>query len=257
MTGREEEPVQDPYESFAGRYDLFYDEFDHPDADELEFFRQLFARQKVQRVLDCACGTGRHLHLFHSLGCQVAGSDLSPSMLAQARKNLAAHGLNLPLHQADYRELPQLFEQPFDAVVCLSSSILHMPDDEQVLRAFRSMRDVLRQEGILVLTQGTTDRQWQEKPRFILAVNTNEFSRLFAIDYLGRGARYNILDIFHGEEKKEFKVWCVEYPRMLLRDDQDRLLGEAGFRAVEFYGSYQFAPYDKEKSHRLIAVAHK
>jgi SAM-dependent methyltransferase len=249
--------MQDPYEGFAERYDLFDDEFGDSHLEELEFFRKLFVSQGVQRVLDCACGTGKHLPLFHSLGCQVTGSDLSPSMLAQARDNLAAYGLDLSLHQADYRELPQHFPTPFDVVVCLSSSILHMPDDEQVLRAFRSMRAVLRPRGILVLTQGTTDRQWQEKPRFILAVNTSDFSRLFAIDYLGPGARYNILDLFHSEDRNELKVWSVEYPHMLLRDDQERLLKAAGFRRVEFHGSYQFVPYDKEKSQRLIAVAHK
>jgi len=177
-------------------------------------------------------------------------------MLARARKNLAAYDLKVPLRQADYRELPRHFEQPVDAVVCLSSSILHMPDDEQALRAFRSMQAVLRPGGILVLTQGTTDRQWQEKPRFILAVNTSDFSRLFAIDYLGQGARYNILDVFHSVGRNELNVWSIEYPRMLLRDDQERLLRAAGFRGVEFYGSYQFALYDKEESRQLIAVAH-
>lgn len=249
--------MQDPYESFAGRYDLFYDDFGQPDNQEQEFFRQLFARHNVQRILDCACGTGRHLYLIHSLGCQVVGSDLSPSMLAQARKNLTVHGLDIPLHQVDYRDLPQHFAQHVDAVVCLSSSILHMPNDEQVLRAFRSMRGVLRPGGILVLTQGTTDRQWQEKPRFVLALNTSDVSRLFAIDYFDQGARYNILDLFHSEERNELKVWSIEYPRILLRDDQERLLRTAGFRGIEFYGSYQFALYEKEKSQRLIAVAQK
>lgn len=248
--------AQDQYEGFAGRYDLFHGEFDQHTSDEAAFFRALFARHQVQTVLDCACGTGRHLHLFHSLGLEVVGSDLSASMLAQARKNLVARELEIPLHRVDYRELPRRFDREFDAVVCLSSSILHMPDDEQVLRAFRSMRAILREGGILILTQGTTDRQWKEKPRFILAANTRDFSRLFVIDYLGPGARYNILDIHHGEERSELQTWSIEYPRMLLKDDQERLLGAAGFERIHFYGSYQFEPYDKASSHLLIAVAH-
>ena len=89
-------------------------------------------------MLDCACGTGHDLVLFHSLGCEVVGSDISESMLAQAHKNLAERGVKVPLHQVDYRELPQHFNRPFDAVVCLSSSILHMPNESEVLRAFRS-----------------------------------------------------------------------------------------------------------------------
>lgn len=249
--------TQDAYAGIAERYDLFHGEFGQHDPEEAGFFRELFARHGVETVLDCACGTGRHLHLFHSLGCEVSGSDISDSMLAQAKRNLATCELEIPLRQVDYRELPQHYDRPFDAVACLSSSLLHMPDDEQALHALGSMRGMLRAGGILVLTQGTSDRQWQEKPRFLLAADTAEFSRLFVIDYLGSGARYNIVDILHGEGAGELKVWSVEYPQMLLRDDQDRLLRAAGFGTVDFYGSYQFEPYNKEKSRRLIAVARK
>lgn len=245
----------DLYAGFAERYDLFHGEFGQHDPKEAGFFRQLFARYRVQVILDCACGTGQHLHLFQSLGYQVTGSDISPSMLAQAHKNLAGAGIQVPLHQVDYRALPQHFSEPFDAVTCLSSSILHMESDEQVLRAFRSMRAVLRRGGILVLTQGTTDRQWAEKPRFILAADTSSITRLFVIDYLGAGARYNIVDINRGGDASELQAWSVDYPHILLQDDQRRLLRAAGFPAVEFYGSYQFDPYQKTESQRIITVA--
>src|SRR5690606_34662750 len=95
----------------------------------------LFEQHHVHSVLDCACGTGRHLPLFHSLCPDVVGSDLSPSMLAQAEKNLAALDLAVPLHQADYRDLPREFGHTFDAVACLSTSIAHMPTDAEALRA--------------------------------------------------------------------------------------------------------------------------
>lgn len=266
----------DPYEEFAAHYDLFHGTFgEHPPAVEA-FFRRLFAEHGVQRVLDCACGTGQHLPLFHSLGCDVAGSDISAAMLARARENLAAIGLKIPLAEVDYRELPDHYGSatagsdpadrgappgaPFDAVACLSSSILHMPDGRETLRALDSMRDVLRPGGILVLTQGTSDRQWADKPRFILATNTPELTRLFVIDYAGRGARYNIVDIWRGGDgglEGELKVWGMDYPQVLLRDDYARLLGVAGFHGVAFYGDYDREPYDKAASQRLIIVATK
>ena len=248
---------RDPYEGFAERYDLFFGEFGQHDAAVVEFYRRLFADAGVHSMLDCACGTGRDLHLFHTLGCEVVGSDVSESMLAQAGRNLADCGLDVPLHKIDYRELPRHLGRTFDAVVCLSTSISEMPDEPEVLRTFTSMREVLRDGGILVLTQGTTDRQWSDKPRFIPAVVSPEFSRVFVIDYSGRGARYNVLDIFHGEQGRDFKVWGINYGQILLRDDQERLLTAAGFSAVEFYGSYHFEPYDKEASNRLITVARR
>jgi hypothetical protein len=119
------------------------------------------------------------------------------------------------------------------------------------------MRGVLREGGLLVLAQGTSDRQWREKPRFMLATDTPEFSRLFVIDYLGDGACYNVLDVFHGEGGGRLEAWSTEYAHILLRDDQERLLCDAGFRRVDFYGSYNFSPYDRESSQRLITVARR
>jgi glycine/sarcosine N-methyltransferase len=249
-----------PYDLYAGiaeRYDRFHGEFGLHDPVIAGFFRQLFAQHHVRSVLDCACGTGQHLPLFHSLGCEVIGSDASDAMLAQARRNLTEYNVEVPLYKADYRELAQTFDRQFDAVMCLSSSILHMPTKADVLRAFASMRSVLRDEGVLVLTQGTTDKQWREKPRFILGVNNREFTRLFVIDYEGEGATYNIVDVRHTDEVSDLDVWRVEYARVYLADDQEQLLRASGFGAVHVYGSYRLEPYDRQTSDRLIIVARK
>lgn len=178
-------------------------------------------------------------------------------MLAQAKKNMTVSGKEIPLHRVDYRSLHEYFKIKFDSVVCLSSSILHMPNNKQVVQAFKSMYKVLKVNGILILTQGTTNKQWKKKPRFILAVNDKVFSRLFVIDYTDKGARYNVLDINHNSEIPELKVWSVEYPHMFLKDDYNKLLKLAGFKKVNFYGSYHFEPYNKGKSNNLAIVAYK
>ena len=249
--------ARDPYKDFAERYDLFFPNFEEHDPDKTEFFRKLFDDNGVRSVLDCACGTGRDLYLFHTLGLNVCGADRSEAMLDQAEANLARHNLSIPLYEADYRELPKYFDGKFDAVTCLSTSVAEMRNELEVLRAFRSMREVLRRGGVLVLTQSTTDKQWERKPRFIPAVNTRDFSRIFVIDYDKKGARYNILDVFHGQDGSDFKVWSIDYARVFLKDDHERLLKTAGFRTMSFYGSYDFSPYSKEESDRLIAVAIK
>lgn len=246
---------EDAYAGFAERYDRFHEQIDAYDPAEVSFFQQLFAQQGVRSVLDCACGTGRHLPLFHSLGCEVVGSDLSPSMLAIARRNLAALDLQIPLHCVDYCDLPRQFSRRFDAVACLSSSILHMPSERKVLKAFNSMAGVLSEKGLLILTQGTSDKQWKERPRFILAVNRQDFSRVFAIDYVGAGARYHVLDISQRKQSQGLDVWTVDYPRIYLRDDYERFLKASGFDDIEFYGTYGFDAYDRDASERLIVVA--
>jgi glycine/sarcosine N-methyltransferase len=247
----------DIYQGFAERYDLFFDTFgEHPGAT-LEFFHNLFRDNGVHSVLDCACGTGHDLVMFQRLGFRVFGSDISDAMLAKAERNLAGLTHAIPLKRADYRELDKSYHSVFDAVVCLSSGILEMPNEAEAGKAFASMRNILADNGILVLSQGTTDKQWTEKPRFVLAVNKQGFSRVFVIDYVDRGARYNVLDIFHGDEGWDLKVWTGHYRNMLLRDDHERLLVQAGFHGITFYGSYAGDPYDRTSSDRLITVAHK
>ena len=136
--------IRDPYEDFAERYDLFFENFDEHDADYVAFLRSLVAEHQIRTVLDCACGTGRDLHLLHSLGCRVEGSDISEAMLAQAHKNLSSCRIEVPLKQVDFRQLPQHLEGPFDAVVCLSTSLPHLLKEAEVVRALASMREVLR-----------------------------------------------------------------------------------------------------------------
>ncbi len=247
----------DPYDSFAERYDLFFGPFDEHDPGKVSFFREMFTHHHVCTVLDCACGTGRDLHLFHSLGCEVLGSDISPSMLARAERNLASHHIDVPLEQIDYRELPFALASEFDAVTCLSSAIFEMPDDGELRRALASMRGVLRPGGILILSAGMCDRTWREKPRFIPEINRGDFTRLFVIDYFERGARFNVVDLHHNETREEMLVWSITYERVYLRADIEAALQAVGFHTYSFYGGFDFQPYDNETSGMLVAVAQK
>jgi glycine/sarcosine N-methyltransferase len=249
--------TDDAYTDFADRYDLFFDSFGEHTDEVVAFFGGLLKENCVESLLDCACGTGHDLVMFHRLGLEVFGSDASRAMLTKAEQNLSGLGLSIPLRQVDYRMLNQSYRRSFEAVVCLSSAILEMPDEDEVIRALASMRSVLADRGVLIISQGTTDKQWAEKPRFVLVVNKADFSRVFVIDYVDEGAKYNVLDVFHGEHGWDLKVWTGHYRIMLLRDDYERLLRHAGFGRVEFYGSYSAKPYSKSLSNLLIAVAHK
>lgn len=245
--------TRDLYSGFAERNYLF----DKPGPDIVEFFTDLFARNDVCSVLDCACGAGYELLIFDHLGCCAIGSDISDEMLELARENLAESNATIPLHKVDYRELPQYFDERFDAVVCWSASIIHVTDDDDALRAFQSMYDVLADGGILVLDQGITGKRFNEMDRFQLSRDTPEATRIYVADVVGeRDVQYSILDVVREGDGSQLHVWTTD-GHILLRDDQERLLTEAGFTSVEFYGTYDFQQYDKGESDRLIAVARK
>ncbi len=247
----------DPYERFAERYDWFYESYAEHDPRKVEFFRELLTQYKVQSVLDCACGTGRDLHLLHSLGVEVFGSDSSVAMLAQAERNLATHHIDVPLDCVDYRELHLHYAREFDAVVCLSSSICEMPEHSDVIQAFASMRNVLRDGGILVVSSGISDMTWRQKPRFIPEVWNESFRRLFLVDYIDEGVRFNVIDVHRNPDRKRNESWTITYNRVYLRGDMERALTATRFRKCTFYGDYLFEPYDSATSGMLIAVAEK
>lgn len=243
---------QDAYEGFAERYDWMVRE----DPVRRRFFQQLFADHGVKKALDCACGTGHDLIMLNSIGYEVFASDLSESMLAQARKNLAAAGIDVPLVRADFRRLPDCFEVKFDAVVCLTNAINEVLTDEDTLEALHSMKSVLRDKGILVFDQGQTDATMKNPTKFDAVVNNRDWTRFFVLEYSGNVATVNIFDFIHTEATSDFKHSKVQV-RIRLKDSWARILKDAGFSRVRFFESWDRAPYNKLTSQRLIAVATK
>jgi glycine/sarcosine N-methyltransferase len=242
----------DPYKDLAERYDWMKSK----NRDRDKFFQNLFEKHDVKNVLDCSCGTGHELILFNSFGCEVQGSDLSDSMLEQARKNLSEANLQLPLNKIDFRYLDEHFKPQFDAVVCLSNSINELLKDTETLRALQSMKAVLRDGGILIFDQGQTDATMKNPPKYDPIVNDRDFSRLFAIEYSEEQMEVHIFDFLHSDKKRDFKHNSFLI-RIRLLDSWEQMLNQAGFKNLEYFGDWLLAPYDKEQSKRLIVVAHK
>jgi glycine/sarcosine N-methyltransferase len=241
---------KDRYEGFAERYAWMKVE----DPARRRFFQELFAKHGVQRILDCACGTGHDLVMFHDMGLEVCGSDLSDAMLAQARNHVA--GRSISLQKADYLDLPEHYGVAFDAVVCLSNSINEVLTDAGTLQALNSMRSVLRTGGILVFDQGQTDASMRDPPRFAPVVNERDFTRFFVIDYEGDIQTVHIFDFLHAEQASEFHQATVQI-RVRLLDSWRQMLQEAGLSTYHFYGDWHRTPYSKETSRRLIAVVER
>jgi hypothetical protein len=79
---------------------------------------------------------------------------------------------------------------------------------------------------------------------------------LFTIAYSGNIQTVDIFDFIHTEDRCDFKHTSVQI-RIRLLDDWRQILHEAGFRDTRFFGDWDEAPYNKQSSRRLIAVAVK
>ena len=244
--------TDDPYKDLAERYDWMKPK----NSDRDKFFQNLFEKHNVKNVLDCACGTGHELILFNSFGCEVQGSDLSDSMLEQARKNLSEANIQIQLKKIDFRYLDEHFKPQFNAVVCLSNSINEPLKDTETRRALQSMKAVLRKGGILIFDQAQTDATMKNPPKYDPIVNDRDFSRLFAIEYSKEQMEVHIFDFLHSDKKRDFKHSSFRV-RIRLKDSWEQMLNQTGFKKSEYFGDWLLTPYDKEQSKRLIVVAHK
>jgi ubiquinone/menaquinone biosynthesis C-methylase UbiE len=97
------------------------------------------------RVLDVAVGTGRNFPHYPA-DTALTGIDLSPRMLALARRRANDLELTVDLREADAERLP-FADGSFDTVVC-ALSLCNIPDPA---KAIGEMRRVLTPSGTLLL----------------------------------------------------------------------------------------------------------
>ncbi len=99
---------------------------------------------RAQRLLDVACGTGKHLEQLRQ-HYDVAGLDLSPDLLAIARERCP----DVPFFEADMTGFR--LDRDFDVVTCLFSSIGYVRTAENMRRAVTAMADHLLPGGVLLI----------------------------------------------------------------------------------------------------------
>jgi len=99
-----------------------------------------------ERVLDLACGIGRHSLELRRRGFEVVGVDISADLLEMAEREAGAQSLEVSFMQADLREL-ELHDE-FDLVLSLNDGAVgYFETDEENLRTFEVIARALRGGG--------------------------------------------------------------------------------------------------------------
>jgi SAM-dependent methyltransferase len=99
-----------------------------------------------ERILDLACGTGRHSLELVRRGFSVVGSEISPELVAIAKEESAAQGLEAIFLEGDLRELD--FEDEFDIVLNLNDGAVgYFETDEENHRTFEVISRALKSGG--------------------------------------------------------------------------------------------------------------
>ena len=127
-------------------YHILYKERNYREAqifmDNLTHYLNLPEKAKV---LDLACGKGRHSIYLNQLGYEVVGADLSENSIAEANKNQ-----NKTLH-FQVHDMRETFEDKFDAIFNLFTSFGYFENDEDNLTTLKAMKESLTEHGFAVI----------------------------------------------------------------------------------------------------------
>lgn len=254
------------YDALAPMFDVMTD-WGARLTTEGPFLRTQLARVGARRVLDAACGSGGHALWLAQQGYEVVGADVSPVMIALARQKVAAAGLDVAFQVAGLADLatssaPGLTE--FDAVFCLGNSLPHLLTQDDLTAALRSMAEVLRPDGLLVLQNLNYDLRWRTQPRWFMAQGGELEGRPVLVwrfaDYDMPAGRIHFHIALFREDRKDWAVQVYTTPqRPLFRADLLAALADSGFNAIETYGKMALAPepFAPDRSGDLVIVARK
>ncbi len=216
------------------------------------------------RVLDIACGLGRHVIPLGRAGFRVVGTDLSRTFLAEARRSARRAGLGRSaarFYPADYAHVTETLrragEAPFDAAICLFTSIGYRGRAADA-RVLREIRRVVRPGGLLVWETADLDRVRRHfEPESTLRLDPGlEHRELRTYDRArseirSRWTFYRVGRIRRRLLKVEVRVQV--YTERTARD----LLRHAGWRVTEVYGELIALRQRSRATRRLVLVARR
>jgi ubiquinone/menaquinone biosynthesis C-methylase UbiE len=117
---------------------------------ELAFLDFAFKKKglrRVKKVLDVACGGGRHIVGLAQKGYQCTGHDFTPERVEIAKKRAARNNVSVELSRGDATKLS--YENEFDAVEALYVLFL-LPSDEDVKKCIAEAYRALKPGGVFV-----------------------------------------------------------------------------------------------------------
>ena len=224
--------------------------YSNRDETEAERFISLICNHidlpKGAKVLDLACGRGRHSVTFSNLGYQVLGVDLSPSAIETASMR-QSDLLYFRIHDIRH-PLP---ETNFDLVVNLFTSFGYFEnplDDELAMsNAFKA----LKKRGIFVfdyLNVGPAIARLKQEEvitrcgvEFHIHRSVEGGFILKSIDFEDQGRQHSFVE----------RVRAYDHRELL------ELVRGAGFDIRSIFGNYELQPFEATSSDRVIIIAQK
>jgi SAM-dependent methyltransferase len=228
-------------------YHILYKNRDEKEA--CYFIDHLIEKLHLQtntKVLDLACGRGRHSVYLNQQGFEVTGVDLSDASITHARQ-FENNRLSFFVH--DMRQ--SLYLNYFDTIFNLFTSFGYFDNEAENHQVLKAAYDGLKPGGLFIIdylnSKKVIDHMLRRETKIVDGI-TFEMRRALLqgfitkqINFSDKGTDY----VFH------------EKVRALKHDQLVAMLQKAGFTVTHQFGDYYLNPFIEAQSDRVILVARK
>lgn len=228
-------------------YHILYKQRDDKEAqDFLDNIVNYLELTDKEKVLDLACGKGRHAIYLNKLGFDVVGIDLSVQNIEEAKKS-ENQRLRFEVH--DMRET--FMQNTFDVILNLFTSFGYFSNKEDDLKTLQAIDSGLKRDGIFVL-------DFFNSRKVIENLVEKEIKTVDGITFHIQRKVENgeVIKCISFEDKGE-KFEFFERVRTLDVHDFEKYFRKAGLKLLEIFGDYDLNAFNQIKSDRLILICKK
>lgn len=223
-------------------YHILYSNRDYKEAESfLNLLTDYLKLEKNSKIIDLACGKGRHSVYLNKLGYEVLGLDLSEQSISFDKK-FENETLKFQVH--DMRN--KIESEPVDAVFNLFTSFGYFETEEEDRSVFRSVSDVLKDEGYFVLDflnaefvkNAIVPQSSVEKENIVFNINKKiEDNHIIKeIDFEDQGKNFHFFEKVKLTSAEKIQQYAEEF----------------GFELIKRWGDYQLNDFDESSSQRCI-----
>ena len=198
------------------------------------------------KIIDIACGKGRHSILLSNLGYNVTGIDLSEQSIAYAKKS---ESKNLNFHISDMRNIN--YNNSFDIALNLFTSFGYFENKEDNNKSIASFAKCLKKDGVLIIdflnAQNIKSNLIKHEKKTCDEI-TFEINRKIKNNHVYKRINFNDNGhSFNFEERVE----------LLSLDNFSDMLIKNNMKIINTFGDYHLNPFNLNTSKRLIIVSKK